>query len=114
MADLDLQNSFEENSKKLNEAFDQNASLVAYIFAIFATLVPILGTFIVRKDFAKENINKASGVALIQGILLFIFACIPFVGWFFLVPLTYLGFIIFNLLAVSKAYKKPVEKTQDS
>lgn len=105
MADLDLQNKLEENAKKLNAAFEQNASLIAYIFAFFATFVPLLGTYIVRKDFAKEGINKASGVALLQALLLFVFALIPVFGWFILIPITEVIFAVLNILAVIKAYK---------
>ena len=49
MTDLDLQKQFEQNAKKLDVAFEQNASLIAYIFAFFATFIPLLGTYIVRK-----------------------------------------------------------------
>ncbi|MCX2717120.1 hypothetical protein OQH61_05155 [Helicobacter sp. MIT 21-1697] len=105
MTDLDLQNKLEENAQKLNAAFEQNASLIAYIFAFFATFVPLLGTYIVRKDFAKESINKASGVALLQALLLFIFALIPFLGWFILIPIAGVIFAVLNILAVMKAYK---------
>lgn len=102
MADLDLQKKIEENAKKLDVAFEQNASLIAYVFATF---VPLVGTYIVRKDFAKQNINKASGVALLQALLLFVCAFIPFLGWFVLIPIIEVIFAVLNILAVIQAYK---------
>ncbi|TLE02799.1 hypothetical protein [Helicobacter japonicus] len=105
MADLDLQKKIEENAKKLDVAFEQNASLIAYVFAFFATFVPLVGTYIVRKDFAKQNINKASGVALLQALLLFVCAFIPFLGWFVLIPIIEVIFAVLNILAVIQAYK---------
>lgn len=97
-----LQNTFKKTNDKLSSAFDQNASVVAYIFAVIATFVPVVGTYIVRKDLAKENINKACGMALIQAIALFVAAIIPFLGWFVIAPLTYLTFIVLNVIAVAQ------------
>ncbi|TLD97220.1 hypothetical protein LS71_000185 [Helicobacter jaachi] len=105
MADMDLQNKLEENAKKLDAAFEQNASIIAYIFAFFATFVPLIGTYIVRKDFAKQHINKASGVALLQALFVLLGTLIPFFGWFVILPLTYIIFIVLNIIAVIKAYQ---------